>query len=150
MSSANIITMARVAELRRRSPKGGLDHLILSLYSMFPPLRGGEYLNMQYSKVSGANWCDLSRGLFIIGRRTLRIPRNLLEIIRAFSPHGPHLFGREMTSLALTKRLARILQVPATIDDLRRQYIAEVVPSMPIGQRKKLAFIMGYHLQIKC
>lgn len=177
---ANAIKLQDVVAIReslknKDDPKAQLNHLILSLYTMFPPLRGGEYLNMVYydgddlpddptklkELLQSHNVIDLSAGKFIIvhyktakryGRRELTIPNELLKIIKqfyfrqTFPDDRKPLFGREFSNSALTKKLNELLGKKASVDELRKAYITENAPKMTKDTRKKLAFIMAHSI----
>jgi hypothetical protein len=94
-------TLAALEERRDSFPVPSQEYLICALYTMTPPVRSGDYVNMTWARSEenpAANECDLTAGVFVFrtfktarayGTTRLEIPPRLLDVLRKWHKKHP-------------------------------------------------------------
>ena len=150
--------------------KQDVAYLVLSLYTMLPPMRGEDYFNsmiyVDSSKAKikpGENYCCIKQSmLFInkhktvkdekIGVKNIAIPIELLKIIKSFNDKSKSTYlicteNKKKFSQSNFSHLLKTL-IGCSTSMIRKIYDSDVVidGNMPLKQRKEVANIMGHSL----
>ena len=159
---------------KSRKQKDYIKYLVLSLYTMLPPLRGEDYFNTRVLSSAGRdinelaktldyNFYDLDTKTIVItkyktsstyGIRTIVFPEELASIISQWmndiNPTNyliPDRKGNMMRQQSFTDMLFRIFK-PYKISTsmLRKIYISKVAILLPVEERKEISKIMAHSL----
>ena len=157
------------AELDEYYSDKHIKHVLMCLYTMFPPLRNQDWCTSKmYSRASRikkddlkkTNYVCLSKKCLVVneykteksyGARTHKLPDELVQVLKAFKkkskskwvvPH-PNNVKTHMTAKHMSTYLSRLIKCAPSF--LRKLYISNRIDAgCDAGERKKLASIMGH------
>ena len=151
-----------------------IKYLVLSLYTIIPPLRGEDYFNTvvlnskgedlaKLSKITKHNFYDTFSHTLVLskyktvksyGLRLIKFPKQLADIVDTWMndfnntefliPNRDDLMMSQQSFTDLLLRIFSPLRISTVI--LRKIYITQIAIHLPIEQRKEIARIMGHSI----
>jgi hypothetical protein len=153
-SEMNLIDFDKMKNQVKTLPIGR-RRIITALYSMLPPLRGGEYLQTEIfekvnEEITTYNYVDLNQKVLVVndhktvshnGQKQITLPDELVEEIKLHFKAGNNVL-LDMTTTAFSKWMMRNFGFGS--QSLRKAYVIRHFPTLTGNEKNELAVIMGH------